>query len=240
MYVRSIPAHAGQSASGTSRAPRCWVHPRSRGAVALVGLLDSIETGPSPLTRGSHALPFRRADRPRSIPAHAGQSFRSARHRTPQRVHPRSRGAVFSSAVALRASTGPSPLTRGSRGERYPGPRIHGSIPAHAGQSNLPEETLTHAEVHPRSRGAVPTASLSAGWYVGPSPLTRGSRVPTRAAARTQRSIPAHAGQSSALPCLPSTRKVHPRSRGAVTRIETNTHWHYGPSPLTRGSRGHG
>ena len=71
----------------------------------------------------------------------------------PNKVHPRSRGEYFSLLLTLKTSEGSSPLTRGI----LLGDVVFGDgfrfIPAHAGNTQIPDSSVGTAEVHPRSRG---------------------------------------------------------------------------------------
>ncbi len=193
--VGSIPAHAGQP----KLMGRCgrWlrVHPRSRGAALITDDRGPLPAGPSPLTRGSLDLQDVAPGVMGSIPAHAGQPHRASFSRTLRGVHPRSRGAATTPRTSGSRARGPSPLTRGSPFSRAPAGADPGSIPAHAGQPPSSLTALPGKRVHPRSRGAATNLGPAAGYIVGPSPLTRGSRFHRHPKRRRSRSIPAHAGQ---------------------------------------------
>ena len=233
---RSIPAHAGQP-----RTLRCalWppgVHPRSRGAAGEALMSFAAATGPSPLTRGSHARARRHPHQPGSIPAHAGQPVLPPTPCSRDRVHPRSRGAAGATAPLVSYVIGPSPLTRGSRHGARDRIAHDGSIPAHAGQPTSSALTCISSTVHPRSRGAAARRERLVSLYRGPSPLTRGSLRREGDQAVSARSIPAHAGQPRSRWRRSLPTPVHPRSRGAAHRLEVAVARYKGPSPLTRGS----
>ncbi len=213
-----------------------WVHPRSRGAASSRNLRALAHQGPSPLSRGSHVSIAERQGRAGSIPALAGQPRCRCAERSPARVHPRSRGAAPTLKASAMACVGPSPLSRGSRGNSAHRRRASGSIPALAGQPSASTRRRASPGVHPRSRGAAlpEDACLTAAW--GPSPLSRGSQLGEVAAGFLLGSIPALAGQPSRAPRSADQCRVHPRSRGAAAVGRAQAQGVQGPSPLSRGS----
>ena len=111
---RSIPAHAGQPSPSCVKKAASRVHPRSRGATAIISGMSSIQMGPSPLTRGNLVDSLGQAVPLGSIPAHAGQPRSDRRCAARSRVHPRSRGATCRCEETTCPRLGPSPLTRGN------------------------------------------------------------------------------------------------------------------------------
>ena len=196
--------------------------------------------GPSPLTRGSPACRHDRRGRQGSIPAHAGQPSPAAVSSSRMRVHPRSRGAATENFDSALSGEGPSPLTRGSPGCHDSILGCVGSIPAHAGQPKPSTFPARECRVHPRSRGAADPAERKVVRFLGPSPLTRGSPLIVQIDIIGAGSIPAHAGQPTGKDRAGHSHRVHPRSRGAARWQITRRQPRKGPSPLTRGSRGHG
>ena len=69
----SIPAHAGEPRSQSSRASLYRVYPRPRGGARWLSTGVAFRIGLSPPTRGSHQLTTGRSRQRRSIPAHAGE-----------------------------------------------------------------------------------------------------------------------------------------------------------------------
>ena len=213
--------------------------------------------GPSPLTRGSRVVGRQLLVPLGSIPAHAGQPSSRTSLISPNRVHPRSRGAACRTRSRAVSSAGPSPLTRGSRvvcagrdgdcgsipahagQHRSRGGRDldPGSIPAHAGQPSSTTCCPSGGGVHPRSRGAATQYASYSPTLGGPSPLTRGSPGRALLDLAGHGSIPAHAGQPRRRAAGSTDSWVHPRSRGAAVGVGYLTLRPEGPSPLTRGSR---
>ena len=130
-----IPAHAGKTSllrvSGTTRE----AHPRSRGENEVMCLLEMLNQGSSPLTRGKLDAQLSAARVAGLIPAHAGKTRPcSSRHRT-RRAHPRSRGENGGANRRGSTSAGSSPLTRGKPRPASPTVNCTGLIPAHAGKT---------------------------------------------------------------------------------------------------------
>ena len=158
---RSIPAHAGQPTHRAAPTPSERVHPRSRGAATRARPIAPNTAGPSPLTRGSRGRRRQGILAAGSIPAHAGQPSSTSTSWCQKGVHPRSRGAAGIVGDDHHASPGPSPLTRGSRTARRGPPSGLRSIPAHAGQPSRCRRGRVRCSVHPRSRGAATTPTVS-------------------------------------------------------------------------------
>ncbi len=196
-----------------------------------------VTLGPSPLSRGSLPRTPTASHKTGSIPALAGQPQASARATAVHWVHPRSRGAAICHQLAQRPPLGPSPLSRGSHSPvgRRRGSR--GSIPALAGQPTVKNAAITTAMVHPRSRGAATKPGVRTWSNWGPSPLSRGSRLPHGLGQAAGGSIPALAGQPVPPPWSAHLERVHPRSRGAARYVSLLADKLSGPSPLSRGSR---
>ena len=88
----SIPAHAGETATGERCGDFAEVDPRSRGGDSHHATGSCSAGGRSPLTRGRHPQP-RIADAfTRSIPAHAGETISMLTSAVMGKVDPRSRG----------------------------------------------------------------------------------------------------------------------------------------------------
>ena len=131
----SIPAHAGQTTAAATPSAPAMVDPRSRGADSVRSGLENTTVGRSPLTRGRLSSPQHPPQRLRSIPAHAGQTSSMVKPLHVWEVDPRSRGADRTRPRATSCLPGRSPLTRGRRRGCPLCRLVHGSIPAHAGQT---------------------------------------------------------------------------------------------------------
>ena len=150
---RIIPALAGNTTApaGTTRTPRD--HPRSRGEYPTGGNHMTPKEGSSPLSRGIRTVCCWRPWSPGIIPALAGNTGSGSGYSSASRDHPRSRGEYHSTASALTANAGSSPLSRGilwTLFTTFPTIRI---IPALAGNTTSPYPQALRTPDHPRSRG---------------------------------------------------------------------------------------
>ncbi len=235
----SIPAHAGEPPPPPAASDARWVHPRPRGGARTGSPAASGARGPSPPTRGSPVGVERPPSRFGSIPAHAGEPWGAARPTGRGRVHPRPRGGARWARSPKSSGPGPSPPTRGSLPRGVVLPHLVGSIPAHAGEPRPRRLRRVRARVHPRPRGGAVSDACPHTIGEGPSPPTRGSPLPRRAAARKVGSIPAHAGEPSRCATGTPRGRVHPRPRGGAAKGDAKVEALNGPSPPTRGSRHH-
>ena len=137
----------------------------------------------------------------------------------------------------LQGAQGRSPLTRGSPGSRWWTSAGSGSIPAHAGEPQLLRSWSLIPRVDPRSRGGAPQGRELPGAWWGRSPLTRGSLLGRCGVGFRLGSIPAHAGEPSAVAMRLAQDRVDPRSRGGAWVVAHRRGLVVGRSPLTRGSR---
>ena len=151
--IRFIPAYAGNSPMSFTRQCAVPVHPRLRGELATDTVSVTVTGGSSPLTRGTQQDTFGARQRPRFIPAYAGNSNSLISFEVNMTVHPRLRGELITTASTIRRSNGSSPLTRGTQSD---GRRLDGIvrfIPAYAGNSEGRSAPMNNRPVHPRLRG---------------------------------------------------------------------------------------
>ena len=139
--------------------------------------------------------------------------------------------------MAIRATAGSSPLTRGKHLNPRRAQAKAGLIPAHAGKTPSREPHHADTRAHPRSRGENHTPRNLIEIPGGSSPLTRGKRLDARPHAVDEGLIPAHAGKTgrTSAPARPSP--AHPRSRGENRTKTLSLSATLGSSPLTRGKR---
>ena len=178
--------------------------------------LKSADGGLSPPTRGNPA--DRAAMRPAggSIPAHAGEPRRRLPPAPPSGVYPRPRGGT-----ACRRCRTPSPS---------------GSIPAHAGEPGDGSQRGDGGAVYPRPRGGTELVFPARARVSGLSPPTRGNRRPLTSRAVRKGSIPAHAGEPSAVSAPTRASTVYPRPRGGTPPFAFRGTVLGGLSPPTRGN----
>ena len=193
---RLIPARAGNTRLQGQRESSRAAHPRSRGEHVKIKKPSVAPTGSSPLARGTLHCPARRSPLPRLIPARAGNTSPVQSMKTSRSAHPRSRGEHAKSTAACRFNSGSSPLARGTprRGyRRIPWWRL---IPARAGNTKYAAALDEAYEAHPRSRGEHALGFLLIVWFVGSSPLARGTHGRTVVECHYCRLIPARAGNT--------------------------------------------
>ena len=99
--------------------------------------------------------------------------------------------------MAIRATAGSSPLTRGKPCAVRIAESVHGLIPAHAGKTRYFSWESIALPAHPRSRGENEAATRDADEEGGSSPLTRGKLSDRRKRLTKARLIPAHAGKTT-------------------------------------------
>ena len=195
-YTRLIPAGAGQTSSDSSTTPSPAAHPRWRGADCGERDVRQRGQGSSPLARGRQNLAIDRRGRRRLIPAGAGQTRSSPARPLARQAHPRWRGADTIAGVAPGSYSGSSPLARGRLQTRFCHCGKPGLIPAGAGQTVLDNVERGGEPAHPRWRGADPSNAAFCVGIRGSSPLARGRPAVAAPTGRTQRLIPAGAGQT--------------------------------------------
>ena len=230
-----IPARAGFTTRGTTRAFRWSDHPRSRGVYAVTGRGMCAASGSSPLARGLRPRPRPiRAD-PGIIPARAGFTpWRRARS-PPRKDHPRSRGVYSRCCWSRSGAPGSSPLARGLPVDEVAGAGLAGIIPARAGFTTWSKIAQPARGDHPRSRGVYRGAGPVRRTGPGSSPLARGLRAVTPTEGARLRIIPARAGFTHQPVRGVGERRDHPRSRGVYANDEIDRWTKTGSSPLARG-----
>ncbi len=133
---RSIPAHAGETASTRSDDTAASVYPRPCGG-NTAGLAPPIALmGLSPPMRGKRAFRVYPPGQLRSIPAHAGETMRTAVTPLRSTVYPRPCGGNLIDWKHPLRRMGLSPPMRGKRRNNGDHPSGRGSIPAHAGETS--------------------------------------------------------------------------------------------------------
>ena len=111
---RFIPAYAGNSGESKMGWWADSVHPRLRGELTDELYSAVRRTGSSPLTRGTQQETFGARQRPRFIPAYAGNSLDNCLPTASWSVHPRLRGELNNRIRCQINIYGSSPLTRGT------------------------------------------------------------------------------------------------------------------------------
>ena len=133
---------------------------------------------------------------------------------------------------------GSSPLARGTHSSDQKRRQRPGLIPARAGNTATPKNTVSGSRAHPRSRG-----EHRAEWHlviclVGSSPLARGTLGLEVCHSLEVGLIPARAGNTWGLDGDGKKAGAHPRSRGEHARRARSVAACAGSSPLARGTPG--
>ena len=194
--------------------PYCWVYPRPRGEYSSNRSLQAAFGGLPPPTRGIRtSMPMPR--RPsRSTPAHAGNTARDNHRKRIDEVYPRPRGEYSCRAGDLKATFGLPPPTRGILQHSIRAVRCHRSTPAHAGNTLCISIAKPPQGVYPRPRGEYPRSWMDAFNQRGLPPPTRGIRADSLPLSPSERSTPAHAGNTKRNVRREDMEKVYPRPRG--------------------------
>ena len=133
-----IPACAGSTTAGRTRAVVTRDHPRVRGEHCRMNRPSRSNRGSSPRARGARTLPRSGTDRKGIIPACAGSTPGRSLTYLGARDHPRVRGEHYDRALRRMIEQGSSPRARGAPRLRRVGAARRGIIPACAG-STLPD-----------------------------------------------------------------------------------------------------
>ena len=195
--------------------------------------------GPSPRVRGKpHASTGQYSDQG-SIPARAGETCSRLGKATERRVHPRACGGNDILRRGHIAGQGPSPRVRGKH--RSPIERVLStrSIPARAGETQIPLRSQGRWRVHPRACGGNPCMATESAKMMGPSPRVRGKRTYLTLVSGIWRSIPARAGETLLRRMSGNGSRVHPRACGGNNRFSQMGCQPWGPSPRVRGKPRH-
>ena len=236
MYtLRIIPAHAGQT--GRVERASCFIadHPRACGANWCENANTVGERGSSPRMRGKRTGHRDIAQPHRIIPAHAGQTPKSAKTATSETDHPRACGANDMYLHLLMELAGSSPRMRGKlRLQHSPKIRLR-IIPAHAGQTAYGARSTFVGTDHPRACGANLASRRFHHGLSGSSPRMRGKPPLSFSCWTAPRIIPAHAGQTCERHVAGGIPSDHPRACGANSGLTYPIPSVAGSSPRMRG-----
>ena len=150
--------------------------PLARGEHSDRTTQNDLQQGSSPLARGPHGAVPVDSDRPRLIPARAGNTASCAVKSLAVRAHPRSRGEHTKTDTTHPLRPGSSPLARGTLLHATAQPGARRLIPARAGNTEIAEVLAPQTAAHPRSRGEHVTRFSTRYPSFGSSPLARGTR----------------------------------------------------------------
>ena len=233
----SIPACAGEPPVRPGTASRSTVYPRVCGGTTRTGAWAGRVVGLSPRVRGNPTPPARRAIRPGSIPACAGEPAMSPALHAASRVYPRVCGGTGGASFQDMEARGLSPRVRGNHPVSVVDPATGGSIPACAGEPARRMPRASGSRVYPRVCGGTcpfPTRRICP---MGLSPRVRGNPRQPHPPRPAKRSIPACAGEPARSGSAPRARRVYPRVCGGTLLHRRELIDHPGLSPRVRGNR---
>ncbi len=172
--------------------------------------------GPSPRGRGNHASAPEMKIIDGTIPAWAGEPPIHMNASGTMRDHPRVGGGTLPLIRSATGDQGPSPRGRGNRTYEYAYPPNGRTIPAWAGEPNHVAPRRQFARDHPRVGGGTPWMPLTPGLMLGPSPRGRGNHPAFAPSSRRSGTIPAWAGEPSAVRQRLMHEGDHPRVGGGT------------------------
>ena len=234
--VGIIPAHAGNTRRGKCHRAVVRDHPRACGEHSADHRRHRPNRGSSPRMRGTpHGrVPCER--RPGIIPAHAGNTCRSVGSLPYPWDHPRACGehelTLFENGLVL----GSSPRMRGTLDVERRGQRLHGIIPAHAGNTVGVLRAFMAPRDHPRACGEHSTTRSFTHYFEGSSPRMRGTLFDEGVVDSYRGIIPAHAGNTVSAWPVPGSIRDHPRACGEHVEVYESVFAVRGSSPRMRGT----
>ena len=172
----------------------------------------------------------------RSIPAWAGEPAWTGISQTGMRVYPRVGGGTTDRTVTAIFDDGLSPRGRGNRYHLEGHLVADRSIPAWAGEPAGRIPAIPMIWVYPRVGGGTLLASLGMYSGCGLSPRGRGNRLQRNGQHRSDRSIPAWAGEPTTPHMVLLPEGVYPRVGGGTSATHSGDSLYSGLSPRGRGN----
>ena len=233
------------------------VYPRACGGTSSCRSALSPRMGLSPRVRGNLAPASQCDPSSGSITARVGEPLPRRDWGVSIGVYPRACGGTMPLARSALNSWGLSPRVRGNRlallalavrvgfiparaGEpRCPARhrrRCRGSIPARAGEPGTVVPANTVWRVYPRACGGTSTSLSCTSRGAGLSPRVRGNPRRVNKKHLLNGSVPARAGEPTAILAITSPNRVYPRACGGTPGQRHGTADEYGLSPRVRGN----
>ena len=193
--------------------------------------------GLSPRVRGNPDINPAYCKMARSIPACAGEPPDSGGLILRPEVYPRVCGGTAGISTRPVTLRGLSPRVRGNR-VNLPQPCYSArSIPACAGEPRAGQSTRQYEPVYPRVCGGTRLLPKPTMPRAGLSPRVRGNQHPNDGNQPLTRSIPACAGEPTAMRQVSQMSTVYPRVCGGTPRCWVTADGTVGLSPRVRGNR---
>ncbi len=211
-------------------------HPRVRGEHVQRRVQATSRGGSSPRPRGARCRFDLECLTPGLIPASAGSTVFAIPAFWRSWAHPRVRGEHRLPPPPSGVDGGSSPRPRGARLRMERWFRMCGLIPASAGSTIRPDESVVGRRAHPRVRGEHMGRWPATPNSPGSSPLPRGALVRPRHDAPPRGLIPASAGSTARHRPAVAQLGAHPRVRGEHGEELAGRGDHQGSSPRPRGA----
>ena len=216
LYLRSIPACAGEPCGAFAPSTLQAVYPRVCGGTRRTCIRSYTSMGLSPRVRGNLGEVDGELYRVRSIPACAGEPALAACTALSAPVYPRVCGGTVTGESCKIYAAGLSPRVRGNLTRPSRCGMIHRSIPACAGEPVRQIFSTWAISVYPRVCGGTGYRRHTHEPLQGLSPRVRGNHLPQSCPYPSTRSIPACAGEPARFRALPGKPRVYPRVCGGT------------------------
>ncbi len=216
IFLRSIPALAGEPPRVTVNTIPPRVYPRACGGTRLVRLDAYPDRGLSPRLRGNPTLDTEYRISPGSIPALAGEPDKTSHCPSPLAVYPRACGGTTVKILAQELFGGLSPRLRGNLRPQPWAPNP--------------------AKVYPRACGGTCLKIRPGPQSQGLSPRLRGNHRTEAVLTWWSRSIPALAGEPATQTLTSDLIQVYPRACGGTAASASRLFLVMGLSPRLRGN----
>ena len=232
----TIPAGAGEPLRAPRADRRSRDHPRGCGGTSCRISRPPTDRGPSPRVRGNRAPLNVNSPVRGTIPAGAGEPVPWIAPCCGWGDHPRGCGGTSLYWSKSDAWWGPSPRVRGNPMPGWASPSLQGTIPAGAGEPGPEWANRRTGGDHPRGCGGTGERRLQQRRREGPSPRVRGNLAACRSTSGLLGTIPAGAGEPSAVSPAAWAIRDHPRGCGGTALFFALDYNICGPSPRVRGN----
>ena len=192
-------------------------HPRTRGALAVLGWKRRKTYVSSPNTGSTWERAVVERERGRFIPEHGEHLRPRLLSLCVMAFHPRTRGALaLYTSPTVRYGVS-SPNTGSTSRRRHRDQSECRFIPEHGEHLVMKRTKWTTLPFHPRTRGALTWTTTSGPRYRVSSPNTGSTYLDALLDTIDQRFIPEHGEHLTSARCLGGRPTFHPRTRGALT-----------------------
>ena len=201
-----------------------------------MAFVEDIDDGLSPRVRGNPTAYLPSRNDLGSIPARAGEPYSFREWRCSPRVYPRACGGTSAKTGPSVNSSGLSPRVRGNLGADMGRDYDIRSIPARAGEPSRLSCRRSWTAVYPRACGGTYEFDEPEVGVIGLSPRVRGNPHIHTHTPRSDRSIPARAGEPGETGRWGYLCRVYPRACGGTDAPLPVSLSIMGLSPRVRGN----